>query len=249
MPELRDTVAIVTGGAQGIGECIARTLAADGATIFLVDVQEQKAGDVADSLRRQGAEVESMLVDIGDPKHAEAMVSAAISRFGQVDALVNNAGIDAPPGLPQEIDEEHWREIINVDLSGAWWCTKSVLPHMIERGRGKIVSISSCSARGGNPQTSPAYAAAKAGLIGLTAHLSIQLEPFGILVNGILPGATGNTGAPLNEEQKAQYLARYPLGFGGPEPTANAVRFLLRPSGNWVSGAIMNVSGGRVRGF
>lgn len=249
MAELTNIVAIVTGAAQGIGECIARTLAADGATLLLADIQEEKLADVAKSLRKDGARVESMLVDISKPKMAEAMAAATLRNFGRIDALVNNAAIDAPSGLAHEINEFHWREIIEVDLSGTWWCIKAVLPHMTERRRGKIVSITSSASRGGNPTTSPAYAAAKAGINGLTAGLSVQLERFGILVNAIMPGATGNTGVPLSDDERVEFLARHPLGFGGPQPTADAVRFLLRPSGNWISGAIMNVSGGRIRGM
>ncbi len=246
MVELAGTTVVVTGAAQGIGECIARTLAADGAKVFLADIQEEKVADVADSLRRQGAQAESMRVDIADPALANDMIAAALRQFGQVDALVNNGGIDAPTGLPHEIDEAHWREILEVDLNGVWWCTKAVVPHMIERRKGRILSICSGCARGGSPKISPAYAAAKAGLVGLTAHLSVQLEQYGILVNGILPGPTG-TGVPLTDEEQASYLANHPLGFGGPEPIADAARFLLRPSGSWISGSIMNVSGGRHR--
>lgn len=249
MPELIDTVAIVTGAAQGIGECIARTLAADGATLLLADIQEAKVAGVAASLRQDGARVESVPVDIAEPKLTNAMVSAALRHFGRVDALVNDASIDAPPGLAWEIDEAHWRKLIDVDLSGSWWCIKSVLPHMMERGAGRIVTISSITARSGSPRYSPAYVAAKAGLIGLIVGLSVQLEQFGILVNGITPGTIGTTGTPMTEEERAAYLATYPLGFGGPQPVADAVRFLLRPSGNWMSGAIMNVSGGRWRGM
>ncbi len=94
--------------------------------------------------------MESTLVDIADPKLAEAMVATALRHFGRVDALVNDAGIDAPRGLAWEIDEAHWRKIIDVDLSGPWWCIKAVLPHMLNRRRGKIVTISSVSARTGS---------------------------------------------------------------------------------------------------
>jgi NAD(P)-dependent dehydrogenase (short-subunit alcohol dehydrogenase family) len=249
MPELADTVAIVTGAAQGIGESIARTLAAVGATFLLADIQEAKVASVAASIRRDGTRIESVAVDIAEPKLSDAMVSAALRRFGRVDVLVNDASIDAPPGLAWEIDEAHWRKIIDVDLSGPWWCIKSVLPHMMDRRAGKVVTISSITARAGSPRYSHAYAAARAGLIGLVVGLSVQLEWFGILVNRITPGTIGTTGTPMTEEEKAAYLNAYPLGFGGSQPVADAVRYLLSPSGNWVSGAIMNVSGGRWRGM
>jgi NAD(P)-dependent dehydrogenase (short-subunit alcohol dehydrogenase family) len=248
MPELTNNVIIVTGAAQGIGECIARILATDGATLLLADLQEKKVANVAETIREGGARVKSVYVDIADPKLCEGMVTAALKEFGRVDALVNNAGIDAPPGMAWEIDEAHWRKLIDVDLGGAWWCIKAVLPHMMERGKGKIVNISSVVARRGSPMYSVAYSAAKAGLIGLTIGLSVQLERFGILVNAITPGPTG-TGTPMTDEQLQAFLSSHPLGIGGPEPIGYAVRYLLRPSCDFMSGAVMNVSGGDVRGI
>jgi 3-oxoacyl-[acyl-carrier protein] reductase len=119
---------------------------------------------------------------------------------------------------------------------------------MKERGSGRIVFISSGSARIAEHDISVAYNASKAGLIGLTIGLSVHLEPFGILVNAVAPGPTG-TGHPMTERQRTAYLEQFPLGLGGPEPIADAVRYLARGSGNWVSGAVLNVSGGWVRGF
>ena len=248
MTELKGRVAIVTGAAQGIGECIARNWAADGAGVLLADVQADKVEAVARGMRDEGMQAEACRVDIAEPSQAEKMVTRALERFGQVDALVNNAALDAPPGNAWEIAESEWREVIDVNLSGAWWCTQAVLTHMRERQCGKIVTISSASARMASPETSPAYSAAKAGLIGLTISLSVQLEGSGILVNAITPGATGNTGTPLSEAERNLYGLAFPLGTGGPQPIADAVRFLLRSSGDWISGAVLNISGGLLRG-
>ena len=248
MTELAGKVAIVTGAAQGVGECIARTLAADGASLLLADIQREKLESVATSLRSHGARVESAVVDISEPEQTDQMTEVATRAFGRIDALVNNAAIDAPPGLAWEIDADHWRRVIEVNLSGAWWCTRSVLPHMMERGTGKIVTISSISARMATPETSPAYSAAKAGLIGMTISLSVQLEPHGILVNAITPGATGTTGNPMPEDQRKLYDVVFPLGLGGAQPISDAVLFLLRSSGDWISGAVLNISGGSIRG-
>jgi NAD(P)-dependent dehydrogenase (short-subunit alcohol dehydrogenase family) len=242
-------VVIVTGAAQGIGECIARTLAQDGAQLLLADIQKAKVEAVAVGLRAQGVRAISVAIDIADPRLAGHMVEVGLQEFGRIDALVNDAGIDAPPGQAWEIDEAHWRRLIDVDLSGPWWCIKAVLPHMIERRQGKIVTISSISARTGSLRYSPAYAAAKAGLIGLTVSLSVQLEGFGILVNAITPGTIGTTGTPMTEDEKEGYLRTHPLGLGGPQPVADAVQFLLRSSGNWLSGVVLNVSGGKWRGM
>jgi NAD(P)-dependent dehydrogenase (short-subunit alcohol dehydrogenase family) len=246
--ELAGLVAIVTGSAQGIGKCIAETLARDGASVLLADIQDEKAASVAASIRDEGGEADVVAADVREPARAEAMVAFALERYGRVDLLVNDAGIDAPPGEAWTIDQDHWRAVIDTNLSGPWWCTKAVIPHMKERGSGRIVFISSGSARIGEHDISVAYNASKAGLIGLTVGLSVHLEPFGILVNAVAPGPTG-TGQPMTERQRAGYLEQFPLGLGGPQPIADAVLYLARASGNWISGAVLNVSGGWVRGF
>jgi NAD(P)-dependent dehydrogenase (short-subunit alcohol dehydrogenase family) len=245
---LSGKVAIVTGAAQGIGRCIADFLASDGASVLLADIQEERAAESARSLRGRGLAAESTFVDIRDPNSARAMVARAIERFGQVDVLINDAALDAPPGSAWGITEEHWREVIDTNLSGAWWCTQAVLSHMMDRRSGRIVFISSGSARIGQHDISVAYNASKSALIGLTVGLSVQLEPFNILVNAIAPGPTG-TGQPMSEEEREDHERRFPLGIGGPEPVAHACLYLARGSGDWISGAVLNVSGGWWRGF
>lgn len=249
MSDLASKVIIVTGAAQGIGECIAENLTADGATLVLADIQAAKVAEVAKRLDPEGARVIATSVDIANPDSARKMVRTGLDAFGRIDALVNNASIDAPPGAAHEIDEAHWRQLIDVNLSGAWWCIRAVLPHMMERRSGKIVTISSASARFATPGVSAAYHAAKAGLIGLTIALSSELERHRILVNAITPGATGNTGSPISDGERAIYQSMFPLGYGGPEPIAHAVRYLLTKSGDWISGAVLNVSGGLLRGL
>ena len=242
-------VFIVTGAAQGIGKCIAEQLAANGATLLVSDIQEDKVAAVAQELQASGAQAKSTKVDIADIKSAEDMVAKAIEHFGWIDGLVNNAAIDAPLGNAWEIDAAHWKRIIDVNLSGAWWVTKAVIPHMMEQRKGKIVTISSIAARQGS-EYSPAYSAAKAGLIGLTTSLGTQLEPFNVLVNCITPGMIG-TGTDINmsQREKDAYREKFPLGIVGPLPVAEAVEYLLAESGNWISGTVMNVSGGGQRGI
>jgi NAD(P)-dependent dehydrogenase (short-subunit alcohol dehydrogenase family) len=247
-PGLDGCVAIVTGAAQGIGESIATFLAMAGASVFLADLQEERVGRVAERLRGAGHQASSCHVDISDPSSASAMVTSCIDEFGTVDVLVNNAGIDAPPGAAWDIPPDHWRRLIDTNLSGAWWCTAAVLRPMMQQRSGRIVFISSGSARIGDPGISVAYNASKAGLIGLTIALSVHLEPFGILVNAIAPGYTG-TGEPMTSEERAAYDAAHPLGIVGPEPVARACVYLASPGGDWITGAVLNVSGGWWRGW
>jgi NAD(P)-dependent dehydrogenase (short-subunit alcohol dehydrogenase family) len=245
---LAGRVVIVTGAAQGIGEAIARAMARAGATVFGADLQEEKAAAVAESLRDEGHEASASFVDVREPASAERMIATCLERYDRIDVLVNDAGVDAPPGLAWEIDADHWRRIMDTNLSGAWWCTAAVLPHMRERGSGRIIFISSGSARIGDAAISVAYNASKAGLVGLTVGLSVHLEPSGILVNAIAPGYTG-TGEPMTEQERREYEAAHPLGIVGPGPVADACVYLAGPGGDWISGSVLNVSGGWWRGW
>lgn len=241
-------VAIVTGAAQGIGEAIARSLAASGASVVVADIQADKAVDVAASMSRDGYTAVGHHVDVADTASAEHLVEETISTFGRVDALVNNGALDAQPGEPWEVEDEQFRRLIDIDLSGQWWCTKAVLPTMMRQRSGRIVMVSSSSIYIGGHGLSVGYRAAKSGLVGLTVGLSSQLEAHGILVNCLVPGATGSTGTPMEPADVPVFLDNHPLGFGGTQPMVDAVEYLLGSSGDWVSGSIMNVTGGRVRG-
>ena len=247
--ELAGKVVVVTGAARGIGRCIAETVAASGAHAVVADVDAAEAHVVAEALRADGRSASAAAVDVAEPDRADQLIATVLAAQGQIDALVNNAGIDAPAGFAWETGEADWRRIIEVDLNGAWWCARAVIPHLMARGQGRIVNISSISARAGSPHISPAYHTAKAGLIGLTVSLATQLEPHGILVNAITPGPTGSPGKPFSEAGRAEYLQSHPLGFGGPQPVADAVGYLLGRGGDWVSGSVLNVSGGDHRGI
>lgn len=234
---------IVTGAAQGIGECVARMLAKDGHALVLADIQEQKVTAVAAELGAQ-----AVRVDISDPDSCLAMVAVAQQKLGGLDAAVQVAGLDAPPGSFDSTDDDLWRKVIDVDLSGPWWVAKAAVPAFEVSGGGRLVIISSVAAMMPDAETTPAYNAAKAGLHGLVTALASELEGRGILVNAIAPGSTGTTGTPMSEDEIRMHDASFPLGVGGPEPIAHMVSHLLGPGGEWISGAILNVSGGEWKG-
>ena len=241
---LAGKVAIVTGAAGGIGSCIARAFANAGARLILADINVGGASVLAERL----PEARAVRVDITDPDSARAMAAEAVAAFGAIDILVSCAGIDAPRGCAWELPDAHWRRVIDADLSGSWWCAKACIPQMIARRSGRIIFIGSVASRRGNRVTTVAYNAAKAGLNGLAFGLAKQLEPHGILVNTIAPGPTGNTGEPMTEDEFAAEAGLYPLPLGGPEPVAHACLYLAGPSGDWISGTVLNVSGGRWHG-
>jgi 3-oxoacyl-[acyl-carrier protein] reductase len=243
-----DRVALVTGAAQGIGEAIARSLAARGATVALADIDHEKVTAVGESIVGDGGKARAYHVDVADRAMVTDLIDAVTRDLGSVDALVNNGGLDAQPGRALEIDDAHWNRLIDIDLTGQWWCTQAVLPGMVERKYGRIVYVSSSSVYIGGRNISPAYCAAKSGLIGLTVALATQVEEHNVLVNCLMPGPTGNTGTPMDPSDVPAYLQSHPLGFGGPRPLVDATRYLLDSSGDWISGAILNVSGGRLRG-
>jgi NAD(P)-dependent dehydrogenase (short-subunit alcohol dehydrogenase family) len=234
---------IVTGAAQGIGECVARMLAHEGHALALADIQEEKVAAVAAELGAQ-----SVRVDIADPASCLAMVAVAQQQLGGLDAVVQVAGLDAPPGTFDSTDEYLWRNVIDIDLSGPWWVAKAAVPALEASGGGRLVIISSVSAMMPDADTTPAYHAAKAGLHGLVTRLAGELEGRGILVDAIAPGSTGTTGTPMSEDEIRMHETSFPLGVGGPEPIAHMVRHLLGPGGDWISGSILNVSGGEWKG-
>jgi NAD(P)-dependent dehydrogenase (short-subunit alcohol dehydrogenase family) len=240
---LEGKVVLVTGAGGGIGSVVARDLSSTGVHLILSDINQFTLSAIAKEL----AGSLDVSCDITQPDAVCAMAAQAVMHRGRVDALVHCAGLDSPRGRAWELGTAHWLRIIDVDLNGAWWCVSALLPHMLARKAGRIVLISSVAARIPTITTSVAYNAAKTGIHGLVTALSNQVEAAGVRVNAIAPGPTG-TGAAMTRDELAAYRTVYPLGEGGPEPVAHAVRYLLGPGGDWVSGSILNVSGGRWRG-
>jgi NAD(P)-dependent dehydrogenase (short-subunit alcohol dehydrogenase family) len=235
---------LVTGAAQGIGEAVARHLVSKGGyAVALADIQAEKVNAV-------GAEIgqPAFAIDIASVESVRATCAVIADEFGPIDFLVNIAGIDAQFVSPIDLDDEHWNKIVGVNLTGTWNVIAAVLPGMVERRRGRIVNIASICGVVPTPGVSPAYVAAKAGVVGLTMSLATELEKQGVLVNAIAPGATGTTGHPMSDAEAADYRDAQALGFGGAAPIAHAVGYLLGSGGDWLSGVVMNVSGGFWRG-
>jgi NAD(P)-dependent dehydrogenase (short-subunit alcohol dehydrogenase family) len=242
--DLADKAVIITGAAGGIGRCIAKAFAGEGAKLLLADIQDEKVHDLAAELSHEGGQSSAFAVDVVDSASLAAMAETAIAKLGAVDVLIHCAGLDAPRADVWELNDELWDRIIAVDLSSAWRCAKAVIGHMADRRSGRIIYIGSIAARRPSLTTAVAYNAAKAGLQGLTVGLAKQLEPHGILVNTIAPGPTG-TGEPMTEAELEADRANFAIPIQGAQPVADACLYLAGPGGSWISGTVLNVSGGR----
>jgi NAD(P)-dependent dehydrogenase (short-subunit alcohol dehydrogenase family) len=242
---LRDRVAVVTGGAGGIGVAYGRGLAEAGATVVLADRAGDRAGQAAAKLAADGHQALGLGVDVSDEASVAAMVDVTVERFGAVDVLVNNAALMSE--IPHEtrlstMPMELWDQVLAVNLTGALLCTRAVVPHMRARGYGKVVNQSS----GGAFIAGGSYGISKLALVGLTIALSRELAPFGIRVNAIAPGAV-NTEAGLRASPEAfrqMMQATVPFPFGEPEDLVGALVFLASPASDWVTGHTLNVDGG-----
>ncbi|MFH0917242.1 MAG: 3-oxoacyl-[acyl-carrier-protein] reductase [bacterium] len=241
---LEDRVALVTGGARGIGRAIAQRLAEDGAQVAIVDLAES-GGDVAREIEQvTGRATTFFMADISKEADARGAVAAVEATLGPVDILVNNAGITRD-GLLLVMDEKDWDAVLAVNLKGAFLMSKAVLRGMIKRRRGSIVSISSVVGRRGNAGQAN-YSAAKAGLIGLTKSLAREVASRNIRVNAVAPGyiETDMTAA-LDETARNAIIGQIPLGrIGTPEGVAEAVAFLAGDSASFITGAVLPVDGG-----
>ena len=234
-------VALVTGGGRGIGREICQVFARQGARLVVADIDLNSAQETVDILPTEGL---ALQMDVSSPESAQGGIDQALEQFGQLDILINNAGITRD-SLLMRMSEEDWDAVLTINLKGVFNCCKAVVRSMMKARRGRIISISSVVGVNGNPGQVN-YSASKAGVIGLTKTLARELSSRNITVNAVAPGfiETDMT-AKLSEEARNSMLSQVPLGRPGtPEDVANAVLFLASDQASYITGQIIQVNGG-----
>jgi NAD(P)-dependent dehydrogenase (short-subunit alcohol dehydrogenase family) len=255
---LKDRVALVTGGASGIGKAIADTFAREGALVVIADKNEHAIPLAVEDLVKMGGKAVGCALDVADREQAHACAERIVANHGRIDILVNNAGVSRYRPFAS-MSSEDWDIVLGVDLKGVFFCSQAVAPAMIRQQYGKIVNISSALGTGatphntaGSPGGSAAYASAKAGVIMLTKTLARELGPHGVNVNCVAPGTflTPMSATTRTPEQVAEHLEHrkktVALGrIGTLEELSNSVLFFASDESSYVTGHTLHVDGGR----
>lgn len=237
--------AVVTGGARGIGQACAARLLASGAAVSLWDRDRGALESAQRELAPKG-KVATVTVDVASAASIDAAVKATTASLGGIDILVNNAGITGPNKTTWDYTEAEWREVIDIDLTGAFLCLHAIVPGMRAQNYGRIVNMASVAGKEGNPNA-PAYSAAKAGLIGLTKSLGKELAGSGVIVNCVTPAAAKTELFRQMTEAHIEYMrSKIPMGrFVETEEIAALVAWLASEECSFTTGAVFDISGGR----
>jgi 3-oxoacyl-[acyl-carrier protein] reductase len=241
---LKDKVSIITGGASGIGKEIAKKLAGAGSNIVICDLDEKALQSTKEQIKSLGVEALTLKIDVCNFRQVEELIAKILDKFKKIDILINNAGI-TKDGLLLRMTEEDWDKVLEVNLKGAFNCSKQVVRPMLKQRQGVIVNISSIIGIMGNAGQAN-YSASKAGLIGLTKSLAKELGLKGIRVNAVAPGyiQTKMT-EKLPDDIKKKMLEMIPLNsFGKPEDVADLVLFLSSDRAKYITGQVIQIDGG-----
>jgi 2-dehydro-3-deoxy-L-rhamnonate dehydrogenase (NAD+) len=243
--DLRERVAVVTGGAQGIGYAVAKRMLNSGAKVSLWDVNAQQLATAVEELSSLGT-VRSVVVELTDEAAIAAAARSTLEFHSGIDVLVNSAGITGGNAPTWELDPRVWRRVIEVNLIGCFLTCRAVIPEMVRRGYGRIVNVASVAGKEGNPNASH-YSASKAGLIGLTKSLGKELAKTGVLVNAVAPGAARTALFDSMSEQHIDFmLSRIPMGrFLAVDEAASMITWLATEECAFSTGAVFDLSGGR----
>ena len=243
---LEGQVAIVTGAGQGIGRAVALTLAREGATVVVNDIDLEKAERVAEEIKSQGGQALPVQADVSVGDEVNNLVEKTLDSYKRVGILVNNAGV-AKMTRFLELTEAEWDRTMNINIKGQFLCSKAVIAHMIKQERGKIVNIASLAAHIGAPGLA-AYGASKGGVVQLTKALAVELGKFNIMVNAVSPGLTMTElikSAVKDRPDFIEGIDRIPLRRAAePEDIANAVLFLASSESDYITGQVIIVDGG-----
>ncbi len=240
MANLEGAVAVVTGASRGLGRAIAEELGRKGAKVV---VNYSRSKEPAEELVEQLSDAVAIQADVSDAEQAQRLIDESIEKFGRIDVLVNNAGINRDKTL-KKLSVEDWDTVVQTDLNSAFYTVHAALPHMMEQESGNIINMSSFVGEAGNIGQAN-YAAAKAGLLGFTKTAAQELARYGITVNAICPGfIETDMVANIPEEAREKLLKTVPLGrFGQPEEVACAVRYLVE-DGDYITGQALDINGG-----
>ncbi len=243
MKRLQNKIAVITGGASGIGKAASLKFAEEGAIVIIWDVNKEKCEETLAELKSKGYKCDAFVLDTTDKDETEKTAKIIVSTYGRIDILINNAGVTRDATFNKMTSKE-WQQVIDVNLTGVFNCTKAISPYMIENKYGRIVNTSSVVGLYGNfGQTN--YAASKAGLIGFTKSLAKELGKYNITVNAVAPGFIATDMVKTIPEKVVEVMkSRSPLNrLGVPEDIANSYLFLASDEASYISGTVLSVDG------